>query len=102
MRISLLRFFKTFQKYLANLFFIYFINAMFWPKLPQNRSIKIHNNEIIFQKIALGKYLATAKFGYCNFFPDPKVALGKNPLLATSLAGLECSVIFFPAQLMAK
>ena len=84
------------------MFFIYFINAMFWPKLPQNRSIKIHNNEIIFQKIALGKYLATAKFGYCNFFPGPKVALGKNPLLATSLAGLECSVIFFPAQLMAK
>ena len=32
------------------------------------------------QKIALAKYLADANFGYCKFFPEPKVALGKDPL----------------------
>ena len=25
-------------------------------------------------------YLANAKFGQCNFFPEPKVALGNDPL----------------------
>ena len=24
--------------------------------------------------------LANTKFGYCDFFPEPKVALGKDPL----------------------
>ena len=31
-------------------------------------------------KDALAKYLASAKFGQCDFFPKPKVALGKDPL----------------------
>ena len=38
------------------------------------------NNEIISPKIGLGKYLANVKFGWCDFFPQPKVALGKVPL----------------------
>ena len=62
-------FFKTFQvcnTYLAN-----FISLL---RNKENRS-----NEIISTKIALGKYLTCAKFGSCYFFPEPKVALGKDP-----------------------
>ena len=47
----------------------------------ENRS-----NEIISPKIALGKYLANAKFGYCDFSPEPKVALGKD--LSLQMDGL--------------
>ena len=36
------------------------------------------SNEIISPKITLSKYLVNAKFGYCNFFPEPKVTLGKT------------------------
>ena len=38
-------------------------------------------------KIALGKYLANAKFGWCDFFPEPKVALCKDPLYFWYLLG---------------
>ena len=31
-------------------------------------------------KNALAKYLANAKFSLCYFFPEPKVAFGKDPL----------------------
>ena len=36
-----------------------------------------------FPKNALAKYLANVKLGYCNFFPEPKAALGKDPLYET-------------------
>ena len=38
------------------------------------------SNEINWPKIALAKYLPNAIFGLCEFFPVPKVALGKKPL----------------------
>ena len=54
----------------------------------------LHNNEdrryeIISLKFALGKQLANAKFGKCNFFPEPKVTLGKDPQV--NLNYLECT-----------
>ena len=55
------------MRYLAN-----FISLL---RNKENRS-----NEIISPKMALGKYLANAQFGQCHFFPEPKVALGKDPL----------------------
>ena len=55
------------MRYLAN-----FISLL---RNRENRS-----NEIISPKIAFGKYLANVKFGYCDFFPEPKIALGKDPL----------------------
>ena len=53
------------MRYLAN-----FISLM--------RNKEIGSNEIISPKIALGKYLANAKFD--DFFQEPKVTLGKDPL----------------------
>ena len=44
------------------------------------RNKENRRNEIISPKIGLGKYLANAKFGYCDFFPEPKVTLGKDTL----------------------
>jgi hypothetical protein len=38
------------------------------------------NIEKISPKNALAKYLANANFGLYEFFPEPKVALGKEPL----------------------
>ena len=43
---------------------------MLHAKYRKNRS-----NELISQK-----YLANANFGWCEFFPEPKIALGKDLL----------------------
>ena len=38
------------------------------------------SNEINSQKKALAKYLVNENFGLCEFFPEPKVLLGKDHL----------------------
>ena len=48
--------------------------------MAQNSHKANHSNEINNQKLALAKYLANAKFGYYDFSPGPKVALGEDPL----------------------
>ena len=45
----------------------YLANLISLVHNKENRS-----NEIVSPKIALGKYLANAKFGYCDFFPNQK------------------------------
>jgi hypothetical protein len=70
LRISLLRFFKKIHRFALCEFMPYalgyFISLVrffgyFWP-------------------IWLMRILPIANFAYCEFFPEPKVALGKNPL----------------------
>ena len=62
------------QKYSAQNFF--------FKKIIQKNCQKISKKFQKIQKISRQflKYLANAKFGQCDFFPEPKVALGKDPL----------------------
>ena len=77
MRLSLLQIslFCDFSK-----LFIYLANFISLLRNKENRS-----NEIISRKIALCKYLAKAKFGKYDLFPEPKVALGRDHLYSKSL-----------------
>ena len=65
LRISLLRFFKTFQKYLPNAILGLNISLLRFSLclLAQKLHKENRSNEIISPKIALGKNLANAKFG---------------------------------------
>ena len=66
LRILLLRFFKTFHIYLANAILCNFANAILW-----------------LMRI-FGYFISLVRFfgliWLIEFFPKPKVALGKNPL----------------------
>ena len=46
--------------------------------LAQKSQLPNNSNERISQKFAYAKCLADAKFGQCEFFPEPKVALAKD------------------------
>ena len=55
---------------------------IFFQKNHPEKLSKISKKFQKIQKISRQflKYLANAKFGQCDFFPEPKVALGKDPL----------------------
>ena len=66
----------------------YLANLISLLRNKENRS-----NEIISPKIALGKYLANAKFGKCDFFQEPNLVLGKDPLYNIQFAECMCFAV---------
>ena len=72
LQISLLQFFKTFQKYLAYMFFWLIISLLRFLCYMQNIEKK-PSNEIISPKNVLAKYLTNANSANANFFQNQEL-----------------------------